>query len=194
MGSAERGHLPADSEIIRLFRARDEHALESVRQKYGALISNLAYNVLRDRSDAEECVNDVMLKLWQSIPPEEPRSLEAFIVTVTQRTAINMAAKLNAQKRGGGVAAASLDSIAEAVPANESVEDALQHKLLTAAVERFLDTLSEDEQTIFVERYHNDTAPRIIAEKFGLSGVRVRKSLMQTRRKLKRFLTEEGLL
>ena len=80
------------------------------------------------------------------------------------------------------------------MPAQSSVEDALSHRLLTAAVERFLDTLSDDAQTIFVERYHNETAPREIAEKFGLSGVYVRKSLMQTRRKLKHFLNEEGLL
>ena len=183
-----------DQQIISLFQARDERAVTALSEKYQKTCMHIARSHLRTQEDAEECVNDVMLKLWQCIPPEEPRSLEAFIVTVTQRTAINMAAKLNAQKRGGGAAAASLDAIAEAVPANESVEDVLRHKMLTAAVERFLDTLSEDAQTIFVERYHNDTAPRIIAEKFGLSGAHVRKSLMQTRRKLKRFLIEEGLL
>lgn len=86
---------------------------------------NIARRHLRSDLDAEECVNDVMLKLWQSIPPAEPRSLEAFIVTVTQRTAMKMAERIQAQKRGGGQAAASLDEIAEAVPAKNTVEDAL---------------------------------------------------------------------
>ena len=81
-----------------------------------------------------------------------------------------------------------------AVPAQENVEDTLRHRMLTAAVERFLHSLSDDAQTIFVEHYHNGSAPREIAAKFGLTGIHVRKSLMQTRRKLKAFLTKEGLL
>ena len=183
-----------DQQIISLFQARDESAVTALSEKYRKTCMRIAKNHLRSAEDAEECVNDVMLKLWQSIPPAEPRSLEAFIVTVTQRTALNMAATQHAQKRGGGMAAASLDEIAEAVPARESVEGLISQRMLTAAVERFLDTLSEDAQTIFVERYHNETAPRDIAKKFGLSGAHVRKSLMQTRRKLKRFLIQEGLL
>ncbi|MBP0967480.1 MAG: RNA polymerase sigma factor [Oscillospiraceae bacterium] len=183
-----------DQQIISLFQARDESAVSALSEKYRRTCMNIARRHLRSDQDAEECVNDVMLKLWQSIPPAEPRSLEAFIVTVTQRTAINMAEHLQAQKRGGGLVPASLDEITEAVPAQNTVEDALTQRMLTEAVERFLDTLSEDAQTIFVERYHNETAPRDIAEKFGLTGIHVRKSLMQTRRKLKRFLTEEGLL
>ena len=183
-----------DQQIISLFQARDERAVTELSEKYHKTCMRIARMHLRSPEDAEECVNDVMMKLWQSSPPEEPRSLEAFIITVTQRLAINMSERMRAQKRGGGIAPDPLDEIAEAVPAAESVEDTLQHRLLTAAVERFLDTLSDDAQTIFVERYHNETAPREIAEKFGLSGVHVRKSLMQTRRKLKRFLTEEGLL
>lgn len=183
-----------DQQIISLFQARDERAVTELSEKYRNTCMNIARRHLSSAEDAEECVNDVMMKLWQSIPPAEPHSLEAFIVTVTQRMAINMAERIHAQKRGGGTAAASLDEIAEAVPARESVEDTLHHRMLTKAVERFLDTLSDDAQTIFVERYHNDSAPREIAKKFGISGGYVRKSLMQTRRKLQKFLTEEGLI
>ena len=183
-----------DQQIISLFQARDERAVTELSEKYHKTCLHIARRHLRSAEDAEECVNDVMLKLWQSIPPAEPSSLEAFIVTVTQRTAINMAERLHAKKRGGSTPAESLDVIAATVPAQEDVEDAVRHRMLTAAVERFLRTLSDDAQTIFVEHYHNDTPPGEIAKKFGLSGVHVRKSLMQTRRKLKRFLTEEGLL
>ncbi len=154
----------------------------------------IARRHLQTTEDAEECVNDVMMKLWQSIPPAVPSNLEAFIVTVTQRTAINMAERTQARKRGNGAAPESLDAIAAAVPAGENVEDTINHRILTEAAERFLNTLSDDAQTIFVERYHNESAPREIAEKFGISGVHVRKSLMQTRRKLKQYLTMEGLL
>ena len=183
-----------DQQIISLFQARDERAVNALSDKYRKTIMNVARRHLHSAEDAEECVNDVMLKLWQSIPPAEPSSLEAFIVTVTQRMAINMAERLQAKKRGGGTAAESLDAMQAAVPAQENVEDTLRHRMLTAAVERFLHSLSDDAQTIFVEHYHNGSAPREIAAKFGLTGIHVRTSLMQTRRKLKRFLTEEGLL
>ncbi|HAG14633.1 MAG TPA: hypothetical protein DCG49_12355 [Ruminococcus sp.] len=183
-----------DQQIISLFQARDERAVSELSDKYRKTIVNIARKHLRSSEDAEECVNDVMLKLWQSIPPAEPSSLEAFVVTLTHRIAINMAQRQHAKKRGGGTEPESLDVIGAVVPARETVEDALRHKLMTEAVERFLDSLSDDAQTIFVERYHNEAAPREIAAKFGISGVHVRKSLMQTRRKLKQFLAEEGLL
>lgn len=183
-----------DQQIISLFLARDERAVSELSGKYRKTIMHIARRHLHSAEDAEECTNDVMMKLWQSIPPAEPNSLEAFIVTMTQRTAINMAERQNTQKRGGGIETASLDEIGAAVPARETVEDAVSHKILTAAVERFLRSLNDDAQTIFVEHYHNGSAPREIAEKFGLTGIHVRKSLMQTRRKLKQFLSEEGLL
>ena len=183
-----------DQQIISLFQARDERAVSELSEKYRKTIMSIARRHLRSAEDAEECLNDVMMKLWQSIPPAEPSSLEAFIVTVSQRMAINMAERQQAKKRGGGIAAESLEAVGAAIPARENVEDALRHRMLTKAVERFLRTLSDDAQTIFVEHWHNGSAPREIAVKFGLTGVHVRKSLMQTRRKLKRFLTEEGLL
>ena len=183
-----------DQQIITLFQARDERAVSELSRKYRKTILNIARRHLRSAADAEECANDVMLKLWQSIPPAEPNSLEAFIVTVTQRMAIKMAERQQAKKRGGGTETESLSALRTEIPSRETVEDAIQHKMLTAAVERFLRTLDDDAQTIFVEHWHNGSAPREIAEKFGVSGVHVRKSLMQTRRKLRRFLTEEGLL
>ena len=183
-----------DQQIISLFHARDERALSEVSARYAALCMRVVRSHLQSTEDAEECVSDVMMKLWQQIPPAEPVNLEAFIVTLAQRTAIDKAKRMQAQKRGGGIAPASLEVLGDSLAARETVEDAVHRRLLTAAVERFLDVLSDDDQTIFVERYHNETAPRDIARKFGLSGVHVRKSLMRTRRRLKAFLKEEGLL
>lgn len=183
-----------DQQIITLFQARDEQAIHETDRKYGAVCLRTARKYLHVPEDAEECVNDVMMKLWRAIPPAEPENLKAFLVTVTQRTAIDRLDHACAQKRGSGTAPLSLDEIGSTVPASDGVEDIIQHRLLTEAVERFLDTLSDDAQTIFTERWHNETAPRDIARKFGLSGPHVRKSLMRTRRKLEAYLKKEGLL
>ena len=224
-------HTLTDDQIINLFLARDERAVQAVSERYSAACLRTANRYLHSHEDAEECVSDVLMKLWQQIPPAKPQNLEAFIMTLTQHTALDRIRKQQAQKRGGGQAAASLEDVGETlrasetvedaisrldhacaqkrgsgtaplsldeigstVPASDGVEDIIQHRLLTEAVERFLDTLSDDAQTIFTERWHNETQPRDIAEKFGISGVHVRKSLMQTRRKLKAYLKKEGLL
>ncbi len=187
-------HTLTDDQIINLFLARDERAVQTVSERYSAACLRTANRYLHSHEDAEECVSDVLMKLWQQIPPAKPQNLEAFIMTLTQHTALDRIRKQQAQKRGGGQAAASLEDVGETLRASETVEDAISHRMLTEAVERFLDTLSDDAQTIFTERWHNETQPRDIAEKFGISGVHVRKSLMQTRRKLKAYLKKEGLL
>ena len=187
-------HTLTDDQIINLFLARDERAVQAVSERYSAACLRTANRYLHSHEDAEECVSDVLMKLWQQIPPANPQNLEAFIMTLTQHTALDRIRKQQAQKRGGGQAAASLEDVGETLRASETVEDAISHRMLTEAVERFLDTLSDDAQTIFTERWHSETQPRDIAEKFGISGVHVRKSLMQTRRKLKAYLKKEGLL
>ena len=188
------GESMTDQQIISLFQARDERAVSELSRKYSKTILQIARRHLRSQADAEECANDVMLALWQSIPPAVPNSLEAFIVTVTQRTAIKMAERQQAKKRGGGAGTESLAELYTEIPSHDDVEDTIQQRILTAAVERFLRTLDDDAQTIFVEHWHGGSPPREIAAKFGISGVHVRKSLMQTRRKLRHFLNEEGLL
>lgn len=181
-----------DQQIISLFQARDERAVRETAQRYSSMILRTALRYVRSTEDAEECVSDVMLELWQKIPPLEPNNLEALIVTLTQRKALDRVRHAAADKRGGQMQAVALEDVTAATPDN--VEDTVHQHALTEAVERFLDTLSDDAQTIFVERFHNETKPSEIARKFGLSGVHVRKSLMQTRKKLRQYLKEEGLL
>lgn len=183
-----------DENIIALFQAREENAIQAVSSQYGALCLRTAKKYLRSQEDAEECVSDVMMKLWQQIPPEKPNNLEAFIVTLTKRTALDAVRRQQAKKRGSEHTAVSLDAIGDTLTAVETVESTVGEKLLTKAVVAFLDTLSEDDQTIFTERWHNNTPPREIAKKFDISGLHVRKSLMNTRRKLKQYLEKEDLL
>ena len=183
-----------DEIIIALFQAREERAVQAVSAQYGAACLRTAKKYLHTQEDAEEGVSDVLMKLWQQIPPAHPQNLEAFIITLTQRTALDSVRRQQAQKRGGDHTAVSIDAIGDTLSSVETVETTLSHKMLTEAVVRFLDTLSDDAQTIFTERWHNDTPPREIAKKFGISGVYVRKSLMHTRRKLIQYLDKEGLL
>lgn len=192
--SPKGGESMTDEQILALFEKRDEQALHAVSAQYRTAALRTAKKYLRTDEDAEECVSDVLMQLWQEIPPAKPQNFEAFIVTLTKRTALDLVRRQQAVKRGGGQTAASLEAVGDTLPAAESVEDTISRKLLTEAVEHFLDSLSADARTIFTERWHNDAPPREIARKFGISGAHVRKSLMQTRRKLKQYLEKEGLL
>lgn len=91
-----------DEEILRLYRERSETALTETERQYGALCGTIARNILRNRQDAEECVNDTWHRAWNSIPPEEPRSLAAYLGRITRNLALNRLQKQNRLKRGGG--------------------------------------------------------------------------------------------
>lgn len=102
-----------ETEIIGQFFARDEAALTSVQSEYGAYCSTIARNILRDKEDVEECLDDTWLKAWNTIPPKRPQSLLAYLGRVTRNGALNMVRDQNRQKRAGDQYTTSLDEIGE---------------------------------------------------------------------------------
>ena len=79
----------SDESIIELYWLRDEKAIEESDVKYGKYLISIAYNIVRDKLDCEECLNDTYIGAWNSIPPSRPDSLKAFLATITRRIAIN---------------------------------------------------------------------------------------------------------
>ncbi|MBR4200643.1 MAG: sigma-70 family RNA polymerase sigma factor [Oscillospiraceae bacterium] len=181
-----------DQQIIALLQVHDDSAAAELHRKYGAVCMRIAKKYLR-QEDAEECVSDVMMQVWRDAHPGEIRNLEAYLVTVTKRTAQKYTEKAQAQKRGSGETAVPLNDAAS-VAAPETVEGLLDSRLLTEAVERFLDSLNANARTVFVAYYRMGLAPHEIAAKFGLNAPQVRVSLLRTRRKLSQYLKEEGFL
>ena len=92
-----------DRTIIQLFQSRDEAAISAVREKYGAYCGSVALGITGDEQDAEECVSDALYRLWDSIPPAEPKSLRAFAGRITRNISINRLRDASRQKRGGGL-------------------------------------------------------------------------------------------
>ncbi len=184
--------MPADSEIIRLFRARDEHALESVRQKYGALISNLAYNVLRDRSDAEECVNDVMLKLWNSFPPEGEVNVGAFAAALTRRTAIDYFRRGTRKSAVPETLTLPVDELYDEL-STPGAEDEFFARELGKLISEYLLSVSAKKRRVFVMRYYGCYTAAEIASKTGVSVSAVDKSLAKTRSELRSYLERNGV-
>ena len=113
-----------DSEIIGLYFRRDESAIAETSQKYGKMLTGISYNVLCDRGDAEECVNDTYLTAWDTIPPEKPEVFSAYLAKIVKNHSIDRYRKKNSMKRKDSTYALSLDELSECVSGGDSPESA----------------------------------------------------------------------
>ena len=186
--------MTEEEKLLRLFQARDEQALKAAEQQYGRLCRTMAYRILGDRQDAEECANDVLMKLWENIPPAAPRSLTAYISGLTRNHALNMLTAKHTAKRGGQQYEAALDELSPYLKSDEDMEDRLDTIALQDAVNRFLNALPEETGMIFLARYYAMQPIKEIAAAHSSTVGRVQMILKRTKEKLRAFLKEEGFL
>ena len=181
-----------DREIIALFLERNEQAIAETKAKYGSLCRAVARNMLRSAEDAEEGVSDVLLILWNNIPPEQPRSLKAYIAAVTKRCALSLLEKKSAAKRGGAAETGSLDELADCLPSKENVEHKADAKELARLINEWLGLLPAEDRVLFIRRYRFEDGIAELAEGRGEAAQKTVKRLFALRKKLKRFLEKEG--
>lgn len=182
-----------DKQIVALFLERDEQGLRAARDKYGNYCYSIACNILDDRQDAEECVNDTYLAAWCRIPPCEPVCLSAFLGKIARNLALKRYRENTALKRGGGTVTLSLEELSGCIPTGHSFDERLQAQELADLISRFLRSLPETERRIFVRRYWGCESIGDISQKCGFSQSKVKMMLLRTRRKLQTYLTEEGI-
>ncbi len=180
-----------DREIIALFQSRNEAAIHETEAKYGHLCLSLAQHILGNREDAEECVSDAFLALWNQIPPEDPAHFSAYLCKIVNNLALKRYAWNHAEKRSPGTLL-SLDELEE-VLSDESLKDTVEAKELGEALNRFLDLQKEETRQILVLRYWFDLPVKVIAERLRISESKVLTLLCRSRRKLKSFLKKEGI-
>jgi RNA polymerase sigma-70 factor (ECF subfamily) len=181
----------SDEEIVALFYARDERALDAVTRQYGWRYVKILRALLRDGSDVEECGNDVLLALWNTIPPQRPRSLAAYVCTLARRIGINRYKHNTRQKRGDG-AVVLLSELGDALPDAGEGRSVCSEEL-ARLLSDFLDGLSPTDRVLFVRRYVALESVGEIARRFGLRENAVAVRLHRTRAKLKAFLNQEGI-
>ena len=182
-----------DSKIIDLYWARKEQALAETDAKYGNYCRTIARNILRNFEDTEECVSDTWLHAWNSMPPQRPGILSAFLGRITRNLSFDRCKYQQAAKRGGGALPLALDELGECIPSAQRVEYALEQKELTAAIDRFLRTLPEKDCNLFLRRYWYVDSISVIADRYGMKENTVKSILFRTREKLRKFLGEEGI-
>ena len=183
-----------DNAIVALFWARDEQALWVSAQKYGPYCHTVAYNIVRNRQDAEECVNDTWVQAWNAIPPRTPLALKAFLGTITRNLAINLYRASHTQRRGGGQVAVALEELGECVSPDTSPEAAVNTKELQQAINGFLKAQPPVRRQVFLRRYFYLEDIPAIAHRYGLKETNVRMMLSRTRQKLRKYLQQEGYI
>lgn len=181
-----------DKEIIKLLWERSENALREVRAKYEKYCRCIALNILKNREDADDCVNEAYLKVWNAIPPQKPDSLCAFIGKITRNLSLDLYNKKSAQKRGNGEVQLVLDELSECIPCNNS-HDIAEDIVLRDALNGFLETLSDETRNIFMRRYWYMSTVREISADFSVSESKVKMTLLRTREKLRKYLEKEGI-
>ena len=182
-----------DNAILDLFFARDEQAIQEVDGKYGPLCRKLSYNILNNEQDAEECVNDSYLGLWNAIPPQRPDPLVSFLCRIVRNRSVARYQTNTAAKRNGAYNAA-LSEIEPCLAAPDDPQAELEAKELARMLEQFLDALSRENRVIFLRRYWFSDSYADIAAQVGLSEKNVSVRLTRIRAQLRTHLIRNEVL
>ena len=173
-----------DKQIVELYWQRDEQAIAETAAKYETYCMKISQNILSDRADSEENVNDTYLHAWEAIPPQRPAILSAFLGRIARNLALNRYKAKSAQKRQGDAFALSLDELDDCA-VSESETAAAE---LGASISAFLRTQSEEVRSMFVLRYFYCESIEELSARFRCGESRIKTTLLRTRRKLKEHL------
>lgn len=179
-----------DSEITTLLFSNDPKGLEKLSKKYERLILSIAENILSNREDAEECLNDTYLAVKRRIPPERPEYLCAFVCRIARNISLSKRRKAAAKKRSAKTVPLSE---LEGVLCGEPIENEVSAKRLGRLIDEFLSKTDEESSAIFVRRYWFSFSVKEIAKDFKMSEDAVYQKLSRTRKKLKAYLEERGV-
>ena len=178
-----------DNEILDLYWNRDENAIKLTAVTYGKYCYSVAYNILHNNEDAEECVSDTWVNAWNSIPPRRPNRLSTFLGKLTRNIAINR----YKQKRGDGQVDIALTELEGCVSSHVDVEQVTDEMVLTEAIDRFLRAQPRIDRNIFIGRYWHLYSITELAKAYNMSESKVTSMLFRMRNKLKIHLEKEGV-
>ena len=180
-----------DQQIIDLYFDRNEQAITETNVKYGKLCHSIAYNILSNREDSEECVNDTYIGVWNAIPPTRPDNFMAFVCRIARNMSLKRLEFLKREKRSADVIL-SLDELSAVLPDERYAPD-VSDEDVGRLISQFLRTQKEDVRNVFIRKYYFFDSVKEIAERYSFTESKVKNMLFYTRNKLKDYLIKEGV-
>ncbi len=180
-----------DQKITELYFSRNEHAIKETDVKYGKLCRRIAYNVLGNNEDAEECVNDTYIGVWNAIPPEKPSNFTAFICKIARNLALKRLESETRQKRSQATVI-SISELEEILP-DESIAADVSNEDIGKIISAFLRNEKSEIRCVFIRKYYFFDSISEIADRYGFTESKVKNMLYHTRNKLKEHLIKEGI-
>ncbi len=181
-----------DKKIVQLFFERSQQAITELSLKYGKICFHIALNILKCNEDAEECENDTYLKTWNSIPPDDPMYLRAYVSRIVRNLALSKYRYNHRQMRDSHLQV-YLSELQDCIPASQDVE-ASADDTVNRAIGAFLSTQDLTARALFIQRYFYMEKISVLSKKFGLKESTVSTKLNRTRLKLKQYLEREGIV
>ncbi len=183
----------ADEKIIELYWKRDEDAIKATDAKYGKMLLRIAYNILHDKLDCEECQNDTYLKIWNRIPPTRPQVLPSFISKIMRDIAIDRYKKKRSQKQIPSELTVSLEESQDLIANGALIDDERAAAELSALVSNYIRTLSKRQRYIFIGRFYFCETLEHIGTDLGVSASTVGRETEKLKKGLKEHLERNGV-
>ena len=181
-----------DQRIVELYLLRDEAAIEHTKEKYGNRLRSLSYGIVADSQTAEECENDTYMKIWNTVPPHEPRTyLYPFLARIIRHISLNCCRSRNSLKRSAFVCELTSE-MEQCIPSQNDLSCLIDDIAFGEAINSFLSSLNKEKRTIFVRRYWYLDSIENIATRLALSESKVKTTLFRCRGKLREHLEKEG--
>ncbi len=182
-----------DKEIVELYWERDQSAIAQTKEKYEHFCYSIAYGILRNQMDSEECVSDTYLRAWNGIPPEHPQILSAFLGRITRNLSLDRYRMIHAKKRGEGEVEVVFDEVRDMLQ-NDFSDHHVEQLSVTDIMNEFLAKQKKENRILFVRRYWYMDSIAELAQKFGYSESKVKSMLLRMRQSLRTSLEEEGIV
>ena len=181
-----------DAQIVSLYWQREETAIRETEIKYDRYLTKIAYNILADREDSRESVNDTYLAAWNSIPPHRPGVLSTYLGKMTRRISIDRFRYRTREKRKNSEYEISLSELGDCVSGGNTTEEAVNVKLLADAIGIWLRLQPENNRNAFICRYYYLDSVKEVAVSCGITESKCKTVLFRMRQSLKEYLEKEG--
>lgn len=186
------GNCVEDKNIVDLYWNRKDSAIVETSEKYGSYLFKISFNILYSKEDSEECVNDTYLKAWNSIPPNRPKLLKAFLGKITRNLSIDLYRKNRTKGRSGEVEIA-IEELEGVIPSSEDIFKTLDEKYLVEKINEFLESINRQDRKIFLLRYFYLHSSKDIEKLTDIKVSTINTILYRTRNKLRKQLEKEGI-